>query len=109
MAILQVQNLEKHFDKTKVLQGLERGLLTDALYKHIVELTAQLLKQWQLKANGQGNLVYVRAPRIYRNNNAQLNLFSSANDYNNAEGDDIWNVPSSLRIVEPEAVLRIKK
>lgn len=96
-------------DKTKVLQGLERGLLTDALYKHIVELTAQLLKQWQLKANGQGNLVYVRAPRIYRNNNAQLNLFSSANDYNNAEGDDIWNVPSSLRIVEPEAVLRIKK
>lgn len=90
--------------RTEQLNGIERGLLTTDLYDHIINETEQLLQEWKNKQHA-GNLKYSL------NFNPQHNtlLYSSSNDYDNAAEDDIWNMPSSLRIVEPEAVLRIKK
>ena len=35
-------------------------------------------------------------------------LFTETEDYDDARSDSYWTVPNSLRIVEPEAVLKIK-
>lgn len=82
---------------------LERGLLTSELKDNIIKFVDEALRQWEEKANETEGLVYYNTQ--YQNTSA---LFSVPADYDDSKGENLWTVPQSLRIVEPEAVLHVK-
>ena len=82
---------------------LEKGLLTSELKDNIIKFVDEALRQWEEKANETEGLVYYNTQ--YQNTSA---LFSVPADYDDSKGENLWTVPQSLRIVEPEAVLHVK-
>ena len=82
---------------------LEKGLLTSELKDNIIKFVDKALRQWEEKANEAEGLVYYNTQ--HQNTSA---LFSVPADYDDSKGENLWTVPQSLRIVEPEAVLHIK-
>ena len=82
------------------LSQLERGLLTETLKDNIIRFVDKALEQWKNKASDSNDLVY--SDTKYTKSTA---LFSMPNEEPNDA--NIWTVPMSLRIVEPEAVLHI--
>jgi hypothetical protein len=63
----------------------------------------EAIGQWEAKANEVDGLVYNSTQ--YQNAAA---LFSIPAGYDDSNGNNLWTVPQSLRIVEPEAVLHIR-
>ena len=82
---------------------LEKGLLTSELKDNIIKFVDEALRQWEEKANETEGLVYYNTQ--HQNVTA---LFSVPADYDDSKGENLWTVPQSLRIVEPEAVLHVK-
>jgi superfamily II DNA/RNA helicase len=85
------------------ISQLEKGLLTPELRDNIIRFVDEAIGQWEAKANEVDGLVYNSTQ--YQNAAA---LFSIPAGYDNSNGDNLWTVPQSLRIVEPEAVLHIR-
>jgi hypothetical protein len=85
------------------ISQLEKGLLTPELRDNIIRFVDEAIGQWEAKANEVDGLVYNSTQ--YQNAAA---LFSIPAGYDNSNGDNLWTVPLSLRIVEPEAVLHIR-
>ncbi len=101
---------EKRYENTSKLDGLERELLTKELYDHIKAMTKEMLDEWlNKKLSSQNNsLVYnTYNTRNGRNNNVPLYL--SPDEYDDNRQGNKWNVPTALRILEPEAVIHIIK
>ena len=84
------------------LSQLEKGLLTETLKDNIIRFVDKALEQWKNKASESNDLVY--SDTKYTKATA---LFSMPNDFEESNDANIWTVPMSLRIVEPEAVLHI--
>ena len=84
------------------LSQLEKGLLTETLKDNIIRFVDKALVQWKNKASESNDLVY--SDTKYTKATA---LFSMPNDFEESNDANIWTVPMSLRIVEPEAVLHI--
>ena len=85
------------------ISQLEKGLLTPELRDNIVRFVDEAISQWETKANEEEGLVYNSSQ--YQNT---ASLFSIPAGYDESNGDNLWIVPQSLRIVEPEAVLHIR-
>ena len=85
------------------ISQLEKGLLTPELRDNIIRFVDEAIGQWEAKANEVDGLVYNSTQ--YQNAAA---LFSIPAGYDESNGDNLWTVPQSLRIVEPEAVLHIR-
>ena len=92
----------ERMQKTEVSQ-LEKGLLTPELRDNVIRFVDEAIDQWEAKANEVDGLVYNSTQ--YQNG---LALFSIPAGYSESNGDNLWTVPQSLRIVEPEAVLHIR-
>lgn len=84
---------------------LLRGLLTAELKDNIVKFVHDALEEWSGKAQASDQLVY-DINNAYRNATTP-DLFFSPSDYEETKNDSLWTIPMSLRIVEPEAVLKI--
>ena len=78
-------------------------MLTKDLFDYIIKKTDELLKQWEDKKRNN-NLVYSK----YGRNNNTTPLFSSIEDYDEIREQNKWKVPTALRILEPEAVIKIQ-
>lgn len=85
------------------ISPLEKGLLTSELKDNIIKFVDKALRQWEEKANETENLVYYNTQ-----SQSTSALFSVPADYDDSKGENLWTVPQSLRIVEPEAVLHVK-
>ena len=85
------------------ISQLEKGLLTPELRDNIIRFVDEAIGQWEAKANEVDGLVYNSTQ--YKNAAA---LFNIPAGYDESNGDNLWTVPQSLRIVEPEAVLHIR-
>ena len=85
------------------ISQLEKGLLTSELRENVIQFVDKAINQWETKAREVEGLVYNSTQ--YQNAAA---LFSIPAGYDESNGDNLWTVPQSLRIVEPEAVLHIK-
>lgn len=84
---------------------LQRGLLTEGLKKNIELFVNEALDQWEEMATSNPDLVYKAAP--YKGKNKPY-LFIAPDAYDDEREQSRWTVPTSLRIVEPEAVLHVK-
>ena len=85
---------------------LEKGILTEGQLNEITKWIDESIDQWLEKAENENNLVYYAAGR---NAHDERSLLISPDDYADKKKDSKWVVPSSLRMVEPEAVLHIMK
>lgn len=83
---------------------LQKGLLTEELKKNIDVFVNDALDQWETMATMTVDLVYKAAP--FRGKKPYL--FIAPDAYDDEREQSCWTVPTSLRIVEPEAVLHVK-
>ena len=84
--------------------GLQKGLLTEDLKNNIEAFVDNALAQWETMAKTTIDLVYKAAPYGRK----KPHLFISPDAYDDEREQSSWTVPTSLRIVEPEAVLHVK-
>lgn len=99
--------IQERYQRTKDLPkelSLQKGLLTEDLKNYIDEYVQQALDQWASMASN-GDLVYKAAP--FRGRRKPY-LFIAPDAYDDERSQSYWTVPTSLRIVEPEAVLHVK-
>ncbi len=83
---------------------LQQELLTEELKKNIDVFVNDALDQWETMATTTVDLVYKAAP--FRGKKPYL--FIAPDAYDDEREQSCWTVPTSLRIVEPEAVLHVK-
>ena len=83
---------------------LQKGLLTEDLKNNIEAFVDDALDQWETIAKTTIDLVYKAAP--FRGKKPYL--FIAPDAYDDEREQSSWTVPTSLRIVEPEAVLHVK-
>lgn len=96
--------IKQRFDRTQALTDeLQKGLLTDELRENIERYVDNALNEWSEKANH--GLVYKANP--FRMD-GQPYLFIAPDAYEDERTKSLWTVPTSLRIVEPEAALHVK-
>ena len=82
---------------------LQKGLLTDDLKNNIEAFVDEALDQWYSMATTTDDLVYKAHPK-----SKKPYLYVAPDAYDDEREDSYWTVPTSLRIVEPEAVLHVK-
>ena len=82
---------------------LQKGLLTDDLKNNIEAFVDEALDQWYSMATTTNDLVYKAHPK-----SKKPYLYVAPDAYDDEREDSYWTVPTSLRIVEPEAVLHVK-
>lgn len=94
------------YGRTKGLDSeLERQLLTEEQLQEIECLTVNALEEWvQAAKEHPRDLVYEKFSVRKTNDFA---LFTSPDDFEEYKSVSNWTVPKSLRIIEPEAVLKI--
>ena len=83
---------------------LQKGLLTEDLKNNIEAFVDDALDQWETIAKTTIDLVHKAAP--FRGKKPYL--FIAPDAYDDEREQSSWTVPTSLRIVEPEAVLHVK-
>lgn len=88
------------------LETMLRNLLDDDMNQVIDRFIDDAIRQWEEMANGNTELWYYKDSQ-YLNGHNPLFLFSETEEYDDNRSD-LWTVPNSLRIVEPEAVLKIQ-
>lgn len=93
---------ENRYQRTSSLDDeLQKGLFTSQQIDYVKRFIREALNDWSsLIANG-GDIVYNNAK------SPQRALFSTPDEFDDARTSSLWIVPSSLRIVEPEAVLHV--
>ena len=94
-------------NKDPELETMLRNLLDDDMNQVIDCFIDDAILQWKDLANGNAELWYYKDSQ-YLNGHNPLFLFSETEEYDDTRGDSYWTVPDSLRIVEPEAVLKIQ-
>ena len=100
--------IEKRYNRTKNLPNeleLQKGLLTDDLKNNIEAFVHEALDQWASMAT---TTVILSIRRIRLGEERKPYLFIAPDAYDDERSDSYWTVPTSLRIVEPEAVLHVK-
>lgn len=111
-----IDNLKVYFkDRKNRTQGITNAdseletmlmnLLNDNMFDAIDRFIDDAIHQWENLANKLQDLWY------YNDNPNRIhndNLFSDVEEYDDTRNNSYWTVPNSLRIVEPEAVLKIQ-
>lgn len=99
------EHFNKRYERTKNLVNLEKEILTKEQLKFIYQWIDDSLDQWlQLVRTHGESLVYYAAGR---NENKEVSLLVTPEDYYELKKNSKWIVPSALRIVDPESVLHI--
>ena len=80
------------------------NLLTDEMESIVEQFVDNAFRQWADLANGADLWYHNDNPMEVHNHI----LFTETEDYDDTRCDSYWTVPNSLRIVEPEAVLKIQ-
>lgn len=105
MDIVSKYFIERHERSQHLPNKLEKQLLTTIQLKDIEQLISSALDQWCIMATDHpSNLVYENKG-VMRND--RTSLFTSPNDYEETKNASNWTVSSSLRMIEPEAVLNV--
>lgn len=87
------------------LETMLRNLLDDGMNQAIDGFIENAIQQWEDLANNLQDLWYYNDNPHQRHGDV---LFSETEEYDDARRDSYWTVPNSLRIVEPETVLKIQ-
>ena len=91
----------------KVEHSLEREIMTKEQLGYIYQWIDDSLEQWEkMVQNGGDKLVYYAAGR---KETEETSLLVSTDDYAELKASSKWVVPSSLHLVDPEAVIHILK
>jgi hypothetical protein len=113
-----IKRLVSYFERRKNhLQGIDgldatvKGLLVDENITNITELVKNALTEWQNEyrdAHAEGyDLVFnFRSTRALR---PQRQLYVEIDEYQDNVNSDLWRIPQSLRVVDPEAVIHVKQ
>ena len=102
---------EERYKRTQMLDkvehSLEREIMTKEQLGYIYQWIDDSLEQWEkMVQNGGDKLVYYAAGR---KETEETSLLVSTDDYAELKASSKWVVPSSLHLVDPEAVIHILK
>jgi len=116
--VLQVINdLKAYFENRKnttqnitnadpELETMLKNLLNDDMFQVVSTYIETAIRQWEVLTNS-GELWYFNDDQYRRDPNRSF-LFTETEEYDDTRCDSYWTVPNSLRIVEPETVLKIQ-
>ena len=116
--VLQVINdLKAYFENRKnttqnitnadpELETMLKNLLNDDMFQVVSTYIETAIQQWEVLTNS-GELWYFNDDQYRRDPNRSF-LFTETEEYDDTRCDSYWTVPNSLRIVEPETVLKIQ-
>lgn len=98
---------KKRMNRTSLLNGIEKELLTPNLLTYISDKVNDMLNQWLDKNRESKDLIYSRS-RYARRPQGEA-LYATPDEYDEIKKQTDWNVPTALRMLEPEAVIHIEK
>jgi hypothetical protein len=111
-----VEELWTYFkERMERLQGMDgiepmvRRLLTAENLMNIDQLARQAVAEWQLEYE---NAIRGGATLVFNNpapNRPQQPLYVDIDEYQDNIRAELWQIPQSLRVVEPEAVIHVKQ
>jgi hypothetical protein len=104
-----VQDFTERLQRTTRLADNEKHLFTEDSLRDIERMTENLVEDWLEKKISleQGETLVYELTGSPIGNNRKKALFSAPDDYEDVREGNMWLVPMSLRIIEPEAVLKI--
>lgn len=87
------------------LETMLQNLIDDDMFQVVSTYIETAIRQWEVLANNHQDLWYYNDNPHQRHDDT---LFTETEEYDDTRSDSYWTVPNSLRIVEPEAVLKIQ-
>lgn len=104
-----IRDFTERLQRSVHLTDCERDLFTEDSLRNIERMTETLVKDWLEKKNnlGQGDELVYELTGGSRRSVHKKALFSAPDEYEDVREGNVWLVPMSLRIIEPEAVLKI--
>ena len=103
--MLHTQDYAGSFEEVELSKRLS-SVFTREMEQYVERFVNEAFTQWVNLANGE-LWYYNDDPRHMKNNRLRF-LFTEIEDYDDVRDDSYWTVPNSLRIVEQEAVLKVK-
>lgn len=107
------QYFQQRFERTNALENpnpelqiILRNILTQDMLDFVNKFIEAAITQFRNMAQQPANQLRYYRDNPYQKNNDQY-LYTETEDYDDAQNDSYWVVPQALRIVEPEAVLKI--
>jgi hypothetical protein len=116
-----LRQLMRYFERRKDhLQGMKKEeisetikrLLTDENLAHIDELVNKALDAWLKEhkiANNAGEDLVFNYRATNNKGRPQRQLYVDIDEYQDNISSELWRIPQSLRVVEPEAVIHVKQ
>jgi hypothetical protein len=104
-----VRDFTERLQRSVGLANGERNIFTEDSLRNIERMTEKLLNDWLDKKSGleQGDELVYELTGGPRRNGHKKALFSAPDEYEDVREVGMWLVPMSLRIIEPDAVLKI--
>ena len=103
--MLHTQEYAGNFDDDELSKRLS-SVFTREMEQYVKKFVDEAFIQWADLAAGE--LWYYNDDLWHRRNNQLRFLFTEIEDFDDVRDDSYWTVPNSLRIVEQEAVLKVK-
>lgn len=106
------KNRERLMQNDTHIKDVIKELLTEDNLNDIDALIEQAINEWQKErneANDQGfDLVFNNKAATVKKGNPQKQLYVDMDEYQDNIHSDLWRIPQSLRVVDPEAVIHIE-
>ena len=98
----------EHLQRMDGIEPVIKRLLTDENLGNIDQLMRQAIAEWQAEYESarKASLTFVfnnMAPK------RQQQLYVDIDEYQDNIRAELWRIPQSLRVVEPEAVIHVKQ
>jgi len=106
---------EARMDHLQSMTGIDeviKRLLTNEDLEHIRQLVSAAIEAWQSEyrdAQMAGADLVFNYPRLTKNSKPQRKLYVDIDEYQDNIRSELWRIPQSLRVVEPEAVIHVKQ
>jgi hypothetical protein len=106
------KNRERLMQNDELIKDVIKELLTEDNLKNIDSLIQQAINEWQnekaVTLKSGFDLVFNNKAANVRNGNPQKQLYVEMDEYSDNIHSDLWRIPQSLRVVDPEAVIHVE-
>jgi superfamily II DNA/RNA helicase len=106
------KNRERLMQNDTLIKDVIKELLTEDNLANIDALIQQAIDEWQqekaVTLEAGFDLVFNNKATNIRNRNPQKQLYVDMDEYSDNIHSELWRIPQSLRVVDPEAVIHVE-
>ncbi|HTN45850.1 MAG TPA: helicase-related protein [Flavipsychrobacter sp.] len=106
------KNRERLMQNDALIKDVIKELLTEDNLANIDTLIQQAIDEWQqekaVTLEAGFDLVFNNKATNIRNRNPQKQLYVDMDEYSDNIHSELWRIPQSLRVVDPEAVIHVE-